>query len=104
MKPVRIRPLADREVDELADYIAQDNLDAALRFLDAVQKTFDLISEHPGIGSPRFAHLPMLEGMRVCAVTDFESYLVFYLERETYVDVLRVLYGARDIPAILSET
>ena len=33
MKPVRIRPRADAEIDALADYIAADSPTAALRFL-----------------------------------------------------------------------
>jgi plasmid stabilization system protein ParE len=59
MKPIRVRPHADTEIDSLADYIARDNPNAALHFLDAVQKSFDLIGEQPGIGSRRYAHLPM---------------------------------------------
>lgn len=32
MKPVRIRPRADAEIDALADYIAADSPTAVLRF------------------------------------------------------------------------
>ena len=45
MKPVRIRPRADAEIDALADYIAADSPTAALRFLDATQQAFELIGE-----------------------------------------------------------
>ena len=38
MKPVRIRPCADAEIDALADTIAADSPTAALRFLDATEK------------------------------------------------------------------
>jgi len=103
MKPVRVRPRADTEIDALADYIAQDNPAAAFRFLDAIQKTFDLIGEQPGVGSRRYAHLPMMEGLRVWPVAGFGKHLVFYIERPAYIDVLRVLHGARDIPAALGE-
>lgn len=101
MTSVRIRPRASSEIDELADYIARDSTSAAMRFLDALQKTFDVIDEHPGIGSLRYAHLPMLEGLRVLAVPSFENHLVFYIEPASHVDVLRVLHSARDIPAAL---
>ena len=102
MKQVRVRPRADNEIDELANHIARDNIDAAMRFLDAVQKCFDLISEQPGIGTRRYAHLPMLEGLRMLPVSDFEKHLIFYIERPTYIDILRVLHGSRDIPNILN--
>jgi toxin ParE1/3/4 len=103
MKPVRVRPLADREIDDHAGYIAKDNIEAALRFLDAVQAAFDRIGERPSIGSPRYAHLPIMENLRVWAVPNFENYLIFYVERGDHVDVLRVLHAARDIPAALRE-
>ncbi|ANE58057.1 MULTISPECIES: type II toxin-antitoxin system RelE/ParE family toxin [Methylomonas] len=100
-KPVRVRPLADTEIDALADYIARDNPHAALRFLEATQQTFDRIREQPGIGSRRYAHLPMLSGLRFWPVEGFEKHLVFYLERENHIDVLRVLHSARNVPMIL---
>jgi toxin ParE1/3/4 len=104
MKPVRVRPLADSEVDAYADRIAQDSLDAAFRFLDAVQAAFDRIGESPGIGSLRYAHLPNLDGLRMWPIPKFEHYLVFYMEHPTYVDVLRVLHGAMDLPTALQES
>ena len=44
---LRILPAADADVDAAADYIAQDNLDAALRFYDAVSRTYRELSRHP---------------------------------------------------------
>jgi plasmid stabilization system protein ParE len=35
------------------------------------------------------------------AIKDFENYLLFYLEDEDCVGVIRVLHGARDIPEAL---
>jgi toxin ParE1/3/4 len=43
----------------------------------------------------------MLEGLRLWPVPGFERHLIFYVERADYIDVLRVLHGARDIPAVL---
>lgn len=103
MKPVRVRPCASTDIDLLTDYIANNNPGAGMRFLDAVQKNFDLIGDQPGIGSLRYAHLPMLKGLRVCGVFGFKNFLVFYIERPSYIDVLRVLHGARDIPVALME-
>ena len=100
-KPIRLRPRASSDIDELADHIAQDNLDAAIRFLDSLRNTLELIGGQPGIGSLRYAHLPMLEGLRVLAVPDFGNHLVFYIERSSHADVLRVLHSARDIPLAL---
>jgi len=102
-KPVLARPRADAEIDALADYIAADSQDTAARFLDAVQKAFNLIGEQPGIGSKRYAHLPLWEDLRLWRVPGFERHLIFYIERPDHIDVLRVLHGARDIPAALTD-
>jgi toxin ParE1/3/4 len=104
MKPVRIRPKADQDIGAFGDRIAQDDLIAALRFLDATQTTFGLISENPSVGSLRFSHLPSFDVLRVISVNGFENHLVFYIERQTYLDILRILHSSRDIPAALRES
>jgi toxin ParE1/3/4 len=101
MKPVSVRPRADQDIDDYAAHIAQDNLDAALRFIDAVQVGFDQISAHPSMGAPRYAHL--IDGLRFWPIPDFPNHLIFYFEQPSYVDVIRVLHGAMDLPTILQE-
>jgi len=76
MKSVRLRPRADTDIDALVDYLLSDSPDSAGRFLDAVQKSCDLIGEQPGIGSRRYAHPPKLEGLRMWAVSDFENHSI----------------------------
>ena len=101
MKPVRLTPRADSYIDACFAGIAKDNPVAALRFLDAIELTCGTLSRMPGIGSPRYAEIPLVHGVRLLAIKDFENYLLFYLEREDCVDVIRVLHGARDIPEAL---
>jgi hypothetical protein len=55
----------------------------------------------PGIGSPRSAKIPLVHGVRMLTIKDFENYLLFYLGHEHWVDVIRVLHGAGDIPDAL---
>jgi toxin ParE1/3/4 len=43
----------------------------------------------------------LVQGVRMLAIKDFENYLLFYLEQEDSVDVIRVLHGARDISEAL---
>src|SRR5580704_11208886 len=98
---LRIYPAAEADVDDAALFIAQDNLQAALRFYDAVEKTYRQIRDHP-MRWPRFeiGH-PRLATLRKTSVFGFRNYLVFYPVEANVVDVIRVLHGARDIPAIL---
>jgi len=62
-----------------------------------------LIGEQPGVGSLRFAHLPMLDGLRVSSVSGFENHLIFYIDRQAYIDIVRVLHSARDLPSALMQ-
>ena len=46
-----ITPLARQDVIDLANYIARDNLDAELRFIDAVEHSSQRLSEMPELCS-----------------------------------------------------
>jgi plasmid stabilization system protein ParE len=46
-----VKPKADRDLDECADYLAsQASLDVALRFVEAAHATFEAIASQPGLG------------------------------------------------------
>ena len=53
---------------------------------------------HPGIGSPRYAAVLNLAGLRFWPVKGFPQ-LVFYIERDMQLHIWRVLHAQRDIPA-----
>ncbi len=100
---LRILPVADADVDDLAAYIAEDSIEQALRFFDAVQATLGLILEAPkrwplyGFTNTR------LRDLRKRSVLDFPNHLVFYRVDVDMVEVVRVLHGARDLPAVFAD-
>src|ERR1700685_1278647 len=100
---LRIRPATHADVDTAADFIAQDSLQAALRFYDAIDRTYREIREHPNRW-PRyeFDH-PRLTNVRKRSVFKFGDYLIFYQIDGAVIDIIRVLHGARDIPSILGD-
>lgn len=101
-RPVGVAPLAQRDVDEaLAQYQDEAGDDVALRFLSALADAFDLLSRNPGIGSPRYATTLQMPGLRCWPLRPWPQ-LIFYVERDRSVDVVRVLHGARDVPASLT--
>jgi plasmid stabilization system protein ParE len=59
-----VRPLAQSDLDEQAHYIAQDSLDAALRFLDAAEAAFDRLAGFPEAGRRREFRHPDLRDVR----------------------------------------
>jgi toxin ParE1/3/4 len=101
-KPVIASRQALRDIDDaLFHYIAEAGDAVALRFVDALDKAFGLLSRQPGIGSPRYAHELNLPGLRSWPLSGF-PYLLLYMEHDDAVDVARVLHGASDIPATLA--
>lgn len=98
MKPIRIMPKADNDVDTCAEWIEKEHPAAALRFLEALDRTYTTVSQMPGIGSRRYANISLLPGVRMIKVKGFENYLIFYLEREVSIDIVRILHSSRDIP------
>lgn len=51
MKPFILTPLADQDVSDIYDYIADDSIEAADRVLDALERTMLKLSKSPGIES-----------------------------------------------------
>lgn len=102
-KPVIPRALANQDVDEaIDDYLSEGAQQAALGFIEALEKAYAHLSRHPATGSPRYSHELNLPGLRFWPLARF-PYLVFYLEREDHIDVWRVLHGQRDIAAWLCD-
>lgn len=102
-KPVVLRQRAQRDVDEaFGHYLAEAGTAVALAFIDTMEEALGRIAEHPASGSPRYGSELDLPGLRSWGFRGF-PYLVFYLERETDIDVWRVLHAARDVAAWLQE-
>ena len=101
-KPVRLRERAHDDLDRaVAYYATEGGADLAERFIDAVQAARDHLAMFPLTGSLRFAHETGIEELRSWSLRRF-PYLVLCLDRDTYVDVLRVLHTRRDVPATLA--
>ena len=98
----KIRAAADRDVDEIAETIAADNVDAAIRFVRAVRDAYELLGSFPRAGAIREARSDELRGLRSWPLGgQFANYLILYLERDFGVEILRVVHGACDVQAIV---
>lgn len=98
-----ITSAAEFDIDEHAAFIAGDNLEAGLRFLDAIELARDELAHHPEIGAQQEFDSPALSGLRIWPVPRFERWLIFYRFEGDTVTVVRVLHSARDIPRALEE-
>ena len=71
--PYRLSPLAERDLDEIWSYVAEDaSPTTADRFIDDIIDRFDLLAEQPRMGRTRSEFGP---GVRSFAV---ENYVIYY--------------------------
>jgi plasmid stabilization system protein ParE len=96
-----IRPRADRDLDEIADYFVQNaSLDVGLRFLAEAYGTLSLLATQPEMGWLCRLQPAEFRSVRVFRVgRPFERVLIFYRPASDYIDILRVLHGMQDLEA-----
>ena len=104
MQQFLVRRRADRDIDEIADYIGQHNTSAGRRFIEELWSEFSLLAEYPGVGTIRTGVPRHLRGLRSCPVKGFRNYLIFYIPGKEGVEIVRVLHGARNIGRIIRES
>jgi len=93
MKRVIRAPAAEADAVEIWSYIAEDNPSAADRLLERFDRTFHKLADQPHLGKSVEEIAPKLR------LFPIGSYLVFYRSIEDGVEIVRLLYGARDITA-----
>jgi plasmid stabilization system protein ParE len=97
-----IRPNAKDDIlRQFRYYLLEDALDAATRFLEAVDESIEALCKMPEIGAPKQCKNPVLAGLRSWAVKDFEDVLIFYVVQPDALRVVRVLHGKRNLMKIL---
>jgi len=97
------RRRARTDLLELVAWVAGENPPAALRLHESYDRTLDVLTEHPQLGRSYPSADPALHGMRVLPVQGFRKVLIFYRPTLDTVEIIRILHGSRDIPAVLGE-
>lgn len=94
---LKITDIALNDMELIADYIAKDKKNAAVKMLTLFQKSFNILSEHPEIGvkRPDFTHKDVL------FYVIKKHYLVVYRIDNKNLVILRVLTTYQDICALL---
>ncbi|MFZ1624037.1 MAG: type II toxin-antitoxin system RelE/ParE family toxin [Gammaproteobacteria bacterium] len=94
MPQVTRRPLAETDILEIWNYIADDSVAAADRWVDRLDEQFRVLAMQPAMGRARD------ELARDVRSLPFGRYVIFYVPLDDGIDVVRVLHGARDIDAV----
>jgi plasmid stabilization system protein ParE len=82
---------------EIRDYIARDRPDSARGMMVRFVNAFRLLAKRPEPGHTREDLLP--SPIRFWPV---DAYLILYLPARTPIEILAVVHGARDVPAIVN--
>ena len=107
MKRIHWQPLATQDAREAADwYASQGGLALELAFIAELETAIDLIARHPASGSVRHARLfPELPApLRFHALKRFNQFLIYYLELQDHIEIVRMWHVARGLDALLEET
>jgi len=93
-----ITPLAAQDLEEIGDYIAQDNPLRAVEFLTELQAHCETIRRNPEGYRLR---QEFSETMRSCS---HGNYVIFYESDVKEVTIVRILHGGRDLQKIFDGT
>ena len=96
MKRFILTPRAKQDVNDIWDYIANDNIEAADRVLDALVNAMIKLAKNPGMGHRR----DELTDTRHRFLLVY-SYLIVYRHETKPLQIIRVLHAARDVQSIL---
>lgn len=92
-------PAAADDLNEIWEYIARDDIDAADRFRDQVYDAVGRLAEMPRMGHRRedLAN----KAIRVWSVG---NYLIFYDPESKPLEIVRILSGYRDVEALFESS
>jgi toxin ParE1/3/4 len=90
----RVSEAASEDLDEIWLFIAQDDPDAADRFIRTILSRFPTLASMPYIGRHREELSARLRSFPV------GNYVIFYRPIDDGIEVARILHGARDFPPL----
>ena len=96
MARVTRRPQAAVDILDIWDFIAEDGMVEADRWVDSLDEKLRLWSTQPQIGRMRPELVPELRSM------PFGRYVVFFMLLPDGIDVVRVLHSSRDTDTAFS--
>jgi toxin ParE1/3/4 len=89
---------AERDLVEIFKYIMKDKPAAASSLLEEIDRSISKLSQNPELGVvPNDDRLINL-GYRILII---RKYLVFYVVKKEYIQIRRVLHGARQYSYLL---
>jgi plasmid stabilization system protein ParE len=87
---------AEEDLNEIWEFIAQDKIGAADRWVDRLFAAFEKLSQNPGIGHRRedLTAYPIL-------FWPVGAYLILYRVQRERLEIVAITQGSRDIPLFI---
>ena len=97
MLKLRINPMVARDLKDIRDYIAEDNVEYAAKTIQEIYGKFENLQVFPGLGADL--------SKRVSFQTDYKyavwkDYVIIYKINKEYVEIYRVVNRYQDITRI----
>lgn len=87
---------AEEDMNEIWEFIAQDKIDAADKWIDRLFAAFDKLALNPGMGHKRqdLTSYPIL-------FWPLGAYLILYRVKYEKLEIVAITQGGRDIPSFI---
>ena len=99
-KPSRLREAALLDIDDALDHYFATAPHMVSKLEAAILEARQHVEKFPGTGSKRYQSSDGEKVLRFWTLTKF-PYAIFYFERPEYVEIIRVLHQASNIPVHL---
>ena len=93
-----INVLASRDLNEIADYFAENNHEAGEHFFRAFNSKCQQLVSFLNSGKSYAVIRPGLRGLSL------EGYVIFYRILDDGIEILRVVSGRRNFPSLFEES
>ena len=91
------RPSSRTDLIEIWDNIADDSEARADKFIDELDKKFQVLAKKPNLGRLRDELAKDLRSV------PFGRYIIFFLPLADGIELVRVIHGARDLDALFHQ-
>jgi toxin ParE1/3/4 len=92
MPKLTFSPLAEADLNEILEYISRDKPEAAIRWVQRIRETCELLARDPEIGERR----PEFKTGEIRSSL-VGRYVIYYRPTATGIEIARVIRGERDV-------
>lgn len=98
MMKIRFNPIAISDMQEIKEYISQDNPEAAIKVINSLFDKAQSLIDFPKMGAALSKKIGINTKYRylIC-----NQYIIFYIFEDDVVSIMRILHGKRDYLSLL---